>query len=218
MTTPWWEAESAVENARAEAARTYDLRLTGLLEEYTGRRSASAEVVRQVADIAVGYATEADRRAEQAVADAATAHAAIVERLEDQATAQRDQIARLTDLLEEKRKLREAREKAGEEVQVTIDRTLGGWTVADLEEIAYRLRCGGAIDDTTVKLTDYTATALVPAPDLVRLDRPTPTRQPDPRPAPATPETTTTTATRLNVVGVVALLGVLATLVTLLLR
>ncbi|GAW54723.1 hypothetical protein [Nocardioides sp. PD653] len=64
MSTTWWgEADQAVRDARRsqdDATSTYDAQLTALLGEYAGRRSAAAEVVRRVADIAVGHAAEAD--------------------------------------------------------------------------------------------------------------------------------------------------------------
>jgi hypothetical protein len=94
------------------------------------------------------------------------------ERLREHLASARAQVKKLADELSEKRTLREERERQGDEVKVSIDRSLKGWQVSDLEEIAYRLRCGGAVDETPVKVTDYTASALVPAPDLVRLERP----------------------------------------------
>jgi hypothetical protein len=107
----------------------------------------------------------------------------------------RDQtIERLT----EDRKLQEARQAEGDEVRVRIDRALGGWTVADLEEVAYRLRCGGAADDTLIKWAEYSVSALVPAPDLVTLSRPRPV-VPAITYVPAPPETHPPMPTSLSV-------------------
>lgn len=91
----------------------------------------------------------------------------------------REDNKRLRASLEEKTVLREARTRDGdEEVRVTIDRSLGGWCVSDLEEVAYRLRSGGAEDETPVKITDYSITANVPAPNLIPLTRPSKTPEP----------------------------------------
>lgn len=48
----------------------------------------------------------------------------------------------------------------------------GGWLLKDLEEIAYRLRLGGAVDTTVVEVWEYGIEAKVPAPDMVHLDPP----------------------------------------------
>lgn len=75
---------------------------------------------------------------------------------------------------EEKRFLREARKRDGSDVEVTIDREYGSfWTIADIEEIAYRLRAAGGTDDTEVKSTTQTFTASVPDPNVVTLGRST---------------------------------------------
>ena len=182
-----WEAEQAVRDARRaqdRAADAYDAQLTALLEEYAGRRSVAAELVRQVADLAVGHAAEADRRADQRVETLTAGHAAVIERLEERTEIYKTLVEQLKTTLTEKRTLLEERAQQGEEVKVTIGRSLGGWQVADLEEVAYRLRCGGAFDETPVKVTDWTASALVPAPNLVPLTRPDRTPQPQHRPEP----------------------------------
>lgn len=166
----WWEVNQAVRTARdaeTEAANTYDRRLTELLEEYAGRRSAAAQLVRDVADLAVGYAAESDRRAHAAIEAATGGQQVAFERLEQQLEKSRDHAKWLRAELDEKRRLTEERDAQGEEVQVTIGRSQGGWKVADLEEVAYRLRCGGAVDETPVKVAEWKMSALVPAPNMV---------------------------------------------------
>lgn len=162
-----WEIERHLDDAR----RSYDERLTGLLSEFSTRRSVQAQMVREVAELAAGRVAEVEAfHAAQAAAQAEQ-----LERIQERERALHAQVAALHRQLDEKRSLREERDEQGEEVQVRIARSLGGaWRVGDLEEIAYRLRCGGAVDDTAVKVTEHTATALVPAPDLVPLSRPTP--------------------------------------------
>jgi hypothetical protein len=184
-----WDAEHAVARARdeqADAAYTYDARLTALLEEYAGRRSAAAELVRQVADLAVGHAAEADRNARALIVTLNTRQDMAIESLERQLDQAREHNRTLQAQLDDKRRLVEERKAAtsGEEVQVTIGHSLGSWQVADLEEVAYRLRCGGAVDETPVKVTEWAAAALVPAPNLVPLTRPDRTPPPPERPTP----------------------------------
>lgn len=123
----------------------------------------------------------------------------------------RTRVRQLEDEVAEKRRLREEREQSGDEVQVHIGRSLGGsWLVSDLEEIAYRLRCGGATDDTPVKVTEYTATAKVVAPELVPLSRPS--ERPALMPAPL-PDHVRFVARRLAaLMGAAFVLGVLVVL------
>lgn len=75
----------------------------------------------------------------------------------------------LRRVLEGKRVLKEERERDGDDVKVTIERGVGGWSVADIEEIAYRLRAGGATDETEVHLSTTRVAAHVPDPNVVTL-------------------------------------------------
>lgn len=78
----------------------------------------------------------------------------------------------LREAAREKRVLREARKRDGSDVEVTIGREYdSSWTIADLEEIAYRLRAAGGTDDTEVKSTTQTFTASVPDPNVVTLGK-----------------------------------------------
>lgn len=199
---------------------TYDAQLTELLKEYAGRRSAAAEVVRRVAEVAVGHAAEADRRAQQLVETLTAGQIAVVDRLEKQLADSRETTSGLMAALDEKRALREERSQDGEEVKVTIGRSQGSWKVGDLEEVAYRLRCGGAVDDTPVKVTEYTAAALVPAPNLVPLTRPDRVPPPPERPAPLpnpvhVPEHRPVNWARVAIVGQAIVLVLLALVVIL---
>jgi hypothetical protein len=80
-----------------------------------------------------------------------------------------DKVAELQEILRGKRSLQEEREREGDDVKVSIDRGVGGWTVADIEEIAYRLRGGGAVDDTPVHLSTTRVVSHVPDPNVVTL-------------------------------------------------
>lgn len=140
---------------------------------YPNARSTTRQVVEQaikladelVHDAEVAAEARADGRIEQAERQ--------VEQHRHTADVLRTRTRQLEEQLAEKRRLYEERQESGEEVQVKIGRSLGGsWTIGDLEEIIYRLRCGGGTDDTPVTVNDYTATAKVVAPNLVPLVRP----------------------------------------------
>lgn len=64
----------------------------------------------------------------------------------------------------------ETRAKSGDLVKVKMDKHRDQWTVADIEEVAYRLRMGGATDDSPVKLESGYMLGLVPDATLVKLD------------------------------------------------
>lgn len=85
------------------------------------------------------------------------------------AESMRQEVVRLREVLADKRALQEEREREGDDVKVSIDRGVGGWTVADIEEIAYRLRGGGAVDDTPVHLSTTRVVSHVPDPNVVTL-------------------------------------------------
>lgn len=148
-------------------------RLEGLRRRYENTRSAARVAIAE----AIGLAEQAIHDAELAEAARADGRIAEAERWREREQSYletyRTRVRQLEGALAEKRQLHEEREETGEEVQVKIGRGLGGaWTVGDLEEVIYRLRCGGGTDATPVKITDYTATAKVVAPELVPLVRP----------------------------------------------
>lgn len=62
--------------------------------------------------------------------------------------------------------LHEERQRQEDDVVVRITNGFKGWTVADLEEIAYRMRAGGADDKTKVKIDDHTVSCALIFPDL----------------------------------------------------
>lgn len=153
-------------------------RLDAWADEYRGRRTVPGQMLDDARDLVRAAASYHARRARAELAAQAHAHDTTVDRLERQADHLRDLLtaARKVQteqqaLVAEKTRLREEREQHDHEVQVTIGRTLGGWRVADLEEVAYRLRAGGAVDDTPVEMSTHTAKAKVPAPNLVPLVR-----------------------------------------------
>lgn len=148
-------------------------RLAQLRRRYDGTRSMARVAIAEAIDLAEQCVRDAE------LAEGARADGRIQEldryRENEQRVLEslREQNRQLHAVLAEKRRLNEEREENGEEVQVKIGRSLGGsWLIGDLEEIVYRLRCGGATDETPVKITDYTATAKVVAPELVPLVRP----------------------------------------------
>lgn len=127
----------------------------------------------------------------------------------------------LREAAREKRVLREARKREGSDVEVTIDREYNSpWTIADLEEIAYRLRAAGGTDDTEVGSTTQTFTAFVPDPNVVTLGQ----REVEPRPHPDTmvPEAGVPFSLKGIVVGsvfvIIALLGLIIALLGLTVR
>jgi hypothetical protein len=215
MTLSWHDRQTEEQRLEqlATGRRRFEERAHQIAESYEGRRTIQASMVREMLDLLEDRVTEVEQQHADRLAGLQAAHLAQVTLLEERVETYKARSQQLGAALEEKRTLREARERAGEEVQVTIDRSLGGWTVADLEEVAYRLRCGGAVDDTPVKVTDWAASALVPAPDLVRLDRPALPERPvpperwDPLHDPVVPEGGT-----LSVRSVVLGGGVLAAL------
>lgn len=148
-------------------------RLEHLRRRYEGTRSTARVAIAEAIELA-GQAIRDAELVEAARADGRIAEAERWrEREQSYLETYRKRVRQLEDELAEKRRLREEREESGNEVQVKIARGLGGaWTIADLEEIVYRLRCGGGTDDTPVKVTEYTATANVVAPELVPLTRP----------------------------------------------
>ncbi len=178
-------------------------RLADWRASYTDRRTIPRQMVDE-ADLLIRTAVRAAQYASTvALEQQRVAHQEEVTRLErslDLARRTAAEAHRIRTeheaLVAEKVRLREEREQDGEEVTVKMTRTLGGWVLGDLEEIAYRLRCGGAVDDTALEWRQHTISANVPAPNLVPLVRPgelraerlneacrAPEHQPDP-PAP----------------------------------
>lgn len=70
-----------------------------------------------------------------------------------------------------KRAFREERKKTDEEVKIQLRKDYADdWSIKDIEEVAYRLRMAGGVDDTEVKLSEYYITSHVPDPNMIRLD------------------------------------------------
>ncbi len=143
-------------------------------ERYTNRRTVPWQLLDE-AERLVAASVEYQRlRYDLSLLTLREEHERTLVQLRDRVESQDQRIQRQAQQLEEKRALAEARRAAqGDQVEVTI-RSDGyqDWCVADLEEIAYRLRCGGATDTTHVSMESNRAVALVPVPELVKLDRP----------------------------------------------
>lgn len=184
MTVEDYEARRIIEELRRDHAPaydwdTFDARLTRCVKEYADRRTIQAHMVRAVAELAYGYVAEqlaATDREQATERDAQVAKLeGVIERLEEHQKVLRSTNAHLTKALNEKHTIREEREAArGDgDTQVTIRNDYKGWTVAMLEEVAYRLRSGGAVDGTPVDVDQHRAVADVPAPNTVTLEAPT---------------------------------------------
>ena len=187
MTVEDYEARRIIEALRRDHAPvydwdTFDARLARCVSNYADRRTIQAHMVRDIAELAYGYVAEqlasVDReRAMEREAQVAKLEG-VIQRLEEHQKVLRSTNARLTkaldEALDEKRTIREEREAArGDgDTQVTIRTDHHGWTVAHLEEVAYRLRSGGAVDDTPVDVDQHRAVADVPAPNTVTLGVP----------------------------------------------
>lgn len=163
---------------------TFTARLERSLKDYAGRRTIQADMIRRVAELAYGHVAEVVTARDAGREAQVQKLVGVIERLEDRVTTYRTRNEQLERALSEKRTIREEREAAREdgETDVTISNGHVGWTVAGLEEIAYRLRSGGAVDDTPVEVDKTHAKASVPAPNMVTL---TPATVPPPEPAEA---------------------------------
>lgn len=160
--------------------KTHAERLAEWRQTYTDRRTIPWEMLKAAEAILEWGVRDAERSANVAVhraeAKLEEAHAE-TERVRESLTSNIETLRKHRDMLQrqidEKRTIAETRSKEGDEVRVQIARPdWKGWQIADLEEIAYRLRCGGAVDETPVKIDSREASALVPAPDLVKLESP----------------------------------------------
>lgn len=146
-------------------------------ERFTNRRTVPWEML-ELAEAMIRAAAEHHRHQyEVALATLREEHAARVEVLQSTIDGQSSTIDSLKRQAEERRSLNEARRDAGDgdaEVTIRRDDHLKAWRLSDLEEIAFRLRCGGATDDTPVDMASNRAIAVVPVPNLVTLEhRPT---------------------------------------------
>lgn len=151
---------------------TFTWKLERTLANYAGRRSIQSHMIREVAELAYGHVAEVVNPRDTACDEQLQRLVGVIERLEDRVEVYRGRTVQLEEALSEKRTIREEREAAREEgeTDVVISNGYVGWTVAGLEEIAYRLRSGGAIDDTPVEVSQSHARASVPAPNVVTLD------------------------------------------------
>lgn len=162
---------------------TFEARLARALEEHAGSRTIKAQLIRDVAELALGRVAELQAQHAAELEALAERHAG---QLEGQASAHEARVARLEKSrddwqqlcqsaqarLDERRTIRQELEQSAgaDDCKVTIATDYHGWTVAGLEEIAYRLRTGGASDETPVDVSGSRAVAMVPAPNLVQLD------------------------------------------------
>ena len=160
--------------------KTHAERLAEWRQTYTDRRTVPWQMLEAAERVLEWGLRDAERGANIAVARAEgkleEAHAE-TERVRESLTKQIETLREHRDMLQrqidKKRTIAETRSQEGEQVRVQIGREgWNGWQIADIEEIAYRLRCGGAVDETPLKINDREASALVPAPDLVKLESP----------------------------------------------
>lgn len=186
MSADRWEIERAVTDAWTATTTdglTFEARLARTLEEHAGSRTIRAQMIRDVAELALGrvaelqaqHAAELDALAQRhagALEGQAFTHEARVARLEKDRDDWQQLCQSAQKRLDEKRTIRQELEQAAgaDDCKVIIATDYHGWTVAGLEEIAYRLRTGGAGDDTPVDVRGSRAVAMVPAPNLVQLD------------------------------------------------
>lgn len=143
--------------------------------DYTDRRTVPWQLLR-----------EAESLVNQGVAEAAAFYAGQLVEVGRRA-AMVDELMKERDVLlaelENGRTIYQSTKAADTEglVSITVARGISGWTIADLEEAAYRLRCGGGEDDTPVDIDVHSAKAVVPAPNLIPLHtrRESPLLRPD---------------------------------------
>lgn len=160
----------------------YQNSLSRLYSDYADRRGWGRDMLFQATDLAEKAIEHAEKEAATQIAAAEARIEGRIEQAQTEADRQRDECegarrhARsLQALLDEKRTLRDERQRDGEEVKVTIGRDHRGWQLGDLEEVAYRMRMGGAVDDTPIKVGEYSISGNVPDPNMVslaRLERP----------------------------------------------
>lgn len=174
-------------------------------ERYANRRTVSWQMLNEAARL-----VEASQRYHARLAQAEIArvedrlaaleeqHASELERAEQRLEQQRNRAERAEAAEQAYRKqqtnLREERETVDDGVQVRIeapripgygDRTHPRpWTLGELETMMYRLRAGGATDDTEVRFKHEHAEACIPFPEMVL----EPTREVARRPEPRLPD------------------------------
>lgn len=197
-------------NAQLATVRTFAEQLDDAVAFYEGRRTVQAEAVRRVVEVARAALAESQTAADQYLAGVKATHTEETAWLRAHIEQER---ARADGYLELKR-LKESHEQHGPnaDATVTIRAGLGGWQLSHLEEIAYRLRCGGGEDETPIEVTKHVVTAHLPAPSLVPLDRPGAVPRVPERPSPLSDPVRPELGLRLQpavFVGVVVALGAL---------
>ena len=151
--------------------------LSRIRDRYSNKRTLGYQLVNDCVELAERAIADAQREAEARADGRILEVDRQLERLCEDRDQWRKHYEQVQRALSEKRTIREEREAARRDgdTDVTISNGYVGWTVAGLEEIAYRLRCGGAEDSTPVEVDKSRAKASVPAPNLVTLDfRPAP--------------------------------------------
>ncbi|WP_067428494.1 hypothetical protein [Nocardioides jensenii] len=167
-------------------------------ERFANRRTVPWEMFRAAEDLVRGSAEyhriqlDVSREEHQAeITRLREEHEKRMDVLRSTLEAQRSTNNLLEQQAQERRSLYEARRSTGPEgAEVTIRRDdyLKSWRLQDLEEIAFRLRCGGATDDTAVDMASNRAVAVVPAPNMVTLEhRPAPPERRAPLTIPSAP-------------------------------
>lgn len=158
--------------------------LAGWRESYTGRRTVPEQMVRELESIVeTAFWVQRSNHEDELRRVRQECH----EDLRKELAKKRSEITRLQGLCDSRREtietqqktleayqapLKEKRKLDEDTVRITIDQRLGGWEVGDLEDIAYRLRSGGATDHTPIDWQTSAIHCNVPAPNLVPLHRP----------------------------------------------
>jgi hypothetical protein len=166
------------------AAHHYE-RLHTLAEQFRQRRTVEAQFVARVCSLVDSLVAEL--RAEYAgrVAGMEAAHEAALTRLQDkvdQVTAERDAATARHQAVVEGRRLQATTsvDEYNGNTNVLIRRADNSgdnvWTLAELEEIAHRLRQGGGTDDTLIITRRDSMGAVIEAPEMVVGKAPPPDR------------------------------------------
>lgn len=137
-----------------------------LREAYSQRRGLVPEMLEE-ADRVLQAAIEYERA--QCEAEVTQARSEIDRQVKLRFDAQR-QTEKAIEAYSSQTSLFETRTKSGDLVKVKMDKHRDQWTVADIEEVAYRLRMGGATDDSPIKLESGYMIGLVPDATMVKLD------------------------------------------------
>lgn len=198
----------------------YRDQLEQLRNRYSDRRTITAQFVGETLDLFEAAVTDLQTEHVARMAEAERQHGIHLARSEDR-TARAEK--RVGDLEAARLAIRQSHETIDAGVLVKITAPRGHyssgeeskyarpWTLAELEDIAYRLRLGGGVDETEVRFQHDHTEATIPFPELV-LDSPSRKASPadDQNPTPRR------RLTRLETFYVAGFLGAVAAAIVLL--